>query len=305
MNFEQYHVFYHVARLGNFTHAAAALMTSQPAVTRTIRALEDELGCRLFVRGRRGVELTPEGGLLYRYVAEAYERLEKGQAEVASAVGLESGTVYLGATETALQAWLPARLERFRARYPGVKLRIQNMNVREGVEAVRSGQIDLALVSAPANARRPLREIRLHAYRDVVIAGPQYAALRGRTLRLRELAEYPLICLSTTTRTREFLNAFCQQHGLTLEADIEPSTADLILPLVRHNLGVGILPDIIAARAIAEGEVFAVEIAEELPQRYICAVYDSSRPMGAAASRLLESLCAEVDSGKAHEKSLP
>ena len=65
LNFEYYKVFYYVSKYGSLTRAASVLMTSQPAVTRTIHNLENELGCRLFIRSKRGVELTPEGRTFY------------------------------------------------------------------------------------------------------------------------------------------------------------------------------------------------------------------------------------------------
>ena len=71
LNFEYYKVFYYVSKYGSLTRAANVLMTSQPAVTRTIHNLESELGCRLFIRSKKGVELTPEGRVFYEYISAA------------------------------------------------------------------------------------------------------------------------------------------------------------------------------------------------------------------------------------------
>ena len=68
LNWELCRIFYQVARCRNFSRAAAMLFTSQPAVSRSMAALERELGCRLFIRNRRGVELTPEGRMFYAHV---------------------------------------------------------------------------------------------------------------------------------------------------------------------------------------------------------------------------------------------
>lgn len=66
---DYYRIFYYVAKYRNFTRAADVLLTSQPTVTRTVKNLENDLGCRLFVRNKRGVTLTSEGELLYSYIA--------------------------------------------------------------------------------------------------------------------------------------------------------------------------------------------------------------------------------------------
>ena len=95
-SFDYYRTFYYVAKYKNFTRAATMLLSSQPSVTRSIQNLESELGCRLFIRSRHGVTLTPEGEMLYRYVAPACERILRGEEEL----GLSSAcTVEQSASE--------------------------------------------------------------------------------------------------------------------------------------------------------------------------------------------------------------
>ena len=147
-------MFYQVARCRNFSRAAAMLFTSQPAVSRAMAALERELGCRLFIRNRRGVELTPEGRLFYTYVEAGYEQLRRGREELAQAVGLQSGSIAIGASETALGSWLFPRLDRFHALYPGVRLRMYGGTSRQAMEELKSGAIDFA-VAAVADVFSP------------------------------------------------------------------------------------------------------------------------------------------------------
>lgn len=99
LNWELCRIFYQVARCRNFSRAAAMLFTSQPAVSRSMAALERELGCRLFIRNRRGVELTPEGRMFYAHVEAGCEQFRRGREELEQAVGLQS----------AASPWGPAR----------------------------------------------------------------------------------------------------------------------------------------------------------------------------------------------------
>ena len=124
VNFEYYKIFYYVAKYKNFTRAATMLLSSQPSVTRSIQNLESELGCRLFIRSRHGVTLTPEGEMLYRYVAPACERILRGEEELGLSLGLHGGAVSVGATETALHCLLLDRLALFQKEHPDVKIRI-------------------------------------------------------------------------------------------------------------------------------------------------------------------------------------
>ena len=105
-NFEYYKIFYYVAKYENLTKAATVLKTSQPAVTRTIHKLENELGCRLFTRSKTGMQLTPEGRTFYGYVAAGCAQFFKGENDLSNLISLENGTIYISATETALHCYL-------------------------------------------------------------------------------------------------------------------------------------------------------------------------------------------------------
>ncbi|MBC8535101.1 LysR family transcriptional regulator [Feifania hominis] len=292
VNFEYYRIFYHVAKYKNLTQAAAALMSSQPNITRVINILERELGCRLFIRSNRGVRLTAEGEQLYSRVAAACEQLQLGEAELAQSMSLESGTVRIGASETALHGLLLGVLREFHEQYPNVRLKINNYSTPQALNALRSGQIDFAVVTTPTGAAEGMRQISLKPFQDSLIAGEKFAALSGRTLHLSELSQYPLIMLAQDTGTFAFYNRFYLDHGVVLEPDMEAATSDLILPMIRNNLGIGFLPREFATRALAEGEVFELKLYERIPQRSICLVLDTHRAIGAAGRRLQEMLSA-------------
>ena len=109
-NFEYYKNYYYEPIYQNFTLAAKALLSSQPSVSRCMQALETELGCRLFVRTKRGVSLTAEGEQLYKYVAPACEQIFKGEENIGGTLGYQNGSVYIGVTETALHCFLLKKL---------------------------------------------------------------------------------------------------------------------------------------------------------------------------------------------------
>ena len=90
MNYEYYKIFYYVGKHKNITRAAADLFSSQPAVTRAIQNLEAELGCRLFVRTKNGVEFTHDGGKLYEYISAAHSQIVKGEEEISRSNSVEN-----------------------------------------------------------------------------------------------------------------------------------------------------------------------------------------------------------------------
>ena len=106
ISYDYYRIFYYVAKYGNLSQAAKQLLNNQPNMTRAIKNLEAELGCPLFLRTNRGMKLTPEGERLYAHVRIAFEHIEAGEAEITESRTLQTGTVYVAASEVALRCLL-------------------------------------------------------------------------------------------------------------------------------------------------------------------------------------------------------
>ena len=116
--YDYYRIFYHVAQQHSFTRAAAVLGNNQPNVTRCMNNLEQELGCRLFLRSNRGITLTPEGEKLFAHVRLAYDQLSAGEEELRKDSRLENGVISISASETALHLLLMKKLADFHERFP-------------------------------------------------------------------------------------------------------------------------------------------------------------------------------------------
>ncbi len=290
LNWELCRVFYQVARCRNFSRAAAMLFTSQPAVSRSMAALERELGCRLFIRNRRGVELTPEGRIFYAHVEAGCEQFRRGREELAQAVGLQSGSIAIGASETALRGWVLSRLDRFHALYPGVKLRLYGGTSFEAMEELKSGAIDFAVAAFSGGVFRALKETRLCSFRDVFVASDRFSDLKDRPVSLRELLTYPLICHRRGTLTFEFLEGIFKEHGFDFDPSMEPETSDLVIELARHGFGIGFVPEQAAARSIEQGSLFALRLAETIPSRSISLLEYEGHTLSLAARRLRDML---------------
>ena len=275
-NFEYYRIFYYVAKYGNLTRAASALNTSQPAVTRTIHKLEDDLGCRLFIRSKMGMELTAEGQQFFEYVSAGCAQFFKGESDLKDRLSLEKGTISI--------SYLFQAMEEFSRKYPKVHFQILNNSTRDSIQAVRDGKVDMAVVSSlPLHMGDPLKMKVLRSYREILIGGPRFEQLKGRKCSLRELSDLPWISLTSEAISRNFLNSYFLQYGLTFSPDLELATTDLILPAVRHNLGIGFIPEEIAAEDLKAGVVFAIDLEEAFPERNVLMIRDSEYPLSVAA----------------------
>ena len=245
-------------------------MTRQPAVTRTIHNLENAIGCRLFIRSKNGVELTPEGRTFYKYISAACSQIFKGENELAGMISLDNGTVCISATETALHCCLFKAMEEFNRYYPNVQFKLLNNSTVNSIQALKSGRVDMAVVSSVPLQRESHLQIKsLRKYHDILIGGNKFQHLKGKKTSLEELKDYPWIGLTSGSITRTSLDRYFNELGLPFNPDIELATTDMILPVVRHNLGIGFIPSEFAAEDIRRGTVFEINIEERLPERDI------------------------------------
>ena len=105
----------------------------------------------------------------------------------------------------------------------------------------------------------------------------------GKEVSLKELVSYPWISLTAETITRRFLNEYFEKNSLTFTPDMELATTDMILPAVRHNLGLGFIPAEFADSELKSGQVFEIKVKEKLPERNIILIYDMEYPQSIAA----------------------
>lgn len=274
ISFDLYKVFYVTARCKSITAAAKALFVTQPTVTHCIKKLEENLECVLFIRGKKGVELTSEGRVLYTRAKVACEALWTAEDEINQLKQYQKGEIALGASETTLHHYIFPVLKRFKQQYPDIHLKIANDNTPRMIEAIRNNQLDCGVLVCPAEytekdiAIRPLSE-----FQDVMIVSPLHQQLTGRPLHLQEIAGYPFIGLTSDTLSSQTLRDYFSQHQIDFSPDIELATTDLIVPAVENNLGIGVVPEAFAQNALANKTVFKLDLIETIPKRNICLAY--------------------------------
>lgn len=286
ISYEYYRIFYYAAKYKNLTQAARALHSSQPNISRTIKLLENALGCCLLIRSNRGISLTPEGERLYTHVKAAVERIRSAENEITRSANMQEGCVTIGASETALRMVLLPVLRRFKKDHPRIRIRILNHLTIQAVGSARRGEVDLAVVATPPDVERPLSSRPLLRFRDILIGGPSYRIFHEKPVTLKELSAHPLICLGEDTMTFQFYEDFYRRHGLSFYPELQAATTDQILPMIRNDLGIGHIPEIFARDALDKGEVFQLSLAEEIPSREICLIENGQYPLTVAAREL-------------------
>lgn len=290
LNLEYYKIFYYVGKYKSITVAARELSLSQPAVSQSVKHLEDDLGIELFVRTPKGVRLTQEGEVLFAHVARGYEAICLGEKKVKDLLSLDSGEIRIGASDMTLQFYLLDHLEAFHEKYPKIKIHVTNAPTPETISHLQEGRIDFGVITTPVaeNKHLQLRDVR--TIRDVFVAGEKYRNYQGKTLEFATLAEMPLICLEGETSSRTYVENFLAEDGVELSPEFELATSDMLVQFAKRGLGVACVVRDFAQDAISAGELFELQFEKQIPRRQMCIVTDQRLPLSAAANRLLNFL---------------
>jgi len=286
ISYDSYRVFYHVAKHKSFTQAAEVLLNNQPNITRTIKNLESQLGCTLFIRSNRGVQLTPEGEKLYAHIRIAFEHIKAGEEELALDRSLHGGVITIGVCYVAVHCFLLPVLKRFRQLYPGIRLRLSNDSTPQALTSLKNSLVDFAVVVSPSITDKVFKERPLKTIRDVAICGSAFSDLAEKSLSLRELSDYPLISLPSSTQTHDFYTKLFSDHGIRFAPDIEATTAAQILPMVKNDLGIGFVPEDFILNETDQRNFFVLDLEDNIPSRTITLVKHTDRTLSIAAKEL-------------------
>lgn len=283
-NLEYYKVFYYTAKNGSLSAAASELSISQPAVSQALKQLESALGAKLFVRASRGIRLTPEGQVLYRYIKAGYEQIMLGEKKLSSMLQLDYGELKIGASDMTLKYYLLPLLEKYHEQFPGIKVTVTNAPTPETLNLLKQGKIDFGVVSTPIIQHQDLQVVPVKEIEDVFVAGRKFIQYKNRMLDFQELENLPIISLEGNTSTKKYMDDFLKKNGVELHPEFELATSDMIVQFALRSLGVGSVVREFATEFLEDGRLFELRFNKIIPKRQICVITDS----GATASRAAE-----------------
>ncbi|MCL2060034.1 MAG: LysR family transcriptional regulator [Oscillospiraceae bacterium] len=267
VNLELYRFFCETAKARNVTKAAEKLFVSQSAVSQSIMQLEDRLGCKLFNRNKRGVQLTPEGEVLFSYVGNAISLIENAQDKIAEMRDLRDGEIKIGASDTACSLFLLPILNSFNAAYPEIHISVINRTTRELIKHLKNGDVDMSFVNLPVDADDTLDIQPVMQFHDCFVAGEKYAYLADSVMRLKDLQKYPILMLEKSSNSRNQMDIFLQGYELDIVPSIELESLALIAEFAKIGLGIAATIKEDVQRMLDRRELYELRFIEALPMR--------------------------------------
>ncbi|MGE5323899.1 MAG: LysR substrate-binding domain-containing protein [Actinomycetota bacterium] len=286
MDFDQLETFLEVARHASFSRAAEKRFRTQPAISSQIRALEEEVGARLFDRSGGKVALTGAGKIFQQYAEQTLEARKTMLVTIAEMERVPRGEIVVGANEGTCLHILPEVFAEFRKLYPEVGVQISRLERAKILESIIDNSVDFGVVSTPVDDKR-LTVVTIHRDELVTIVPPGHPLARSKRAAIADVAQFPLL-LPKVGRTRDSLEDLLHERGLKPKIAMELDSSELLKRFVAANVGAGFIARSNVIEDVKAGALAAIPIADASIRRDLALVFRKDKALSRAALAFIE-----------------
>lgn len=293
MDLRQLNTFLQVAELGSVSRASDRLRIAQPALSRQVRLLEEELGVPLFARHGRGMQLTPAGEALRARAGAILRQVEEARADLMDRAGTVRGRVVFGLTPTVGAVLATRLIERFLAEHPQVTLRVVHAFSGYLLEWLQAGELDIAVTYGGLTAAG-VRQTPLLIEGMCLVAAAEAGLSPHRAVPFADVAARRLVLPGPAHGLRKLVEAAARDQGLALNVAVEADDLEVLKDLAQRRLGATVLP-LAAVRAAVDRQLLsAAPIIDPQITRKLVVVEPLGRPVSSAVTHFSQALRAEV-----------
>ncbi len=274
INLELYKVFYYVAKNESITRAANELAISQPAISKSIKTLEEQINTQLFIRKRDGVSLTETGNIIYKKIKEAMELIDSAENDLKSLTNLEYGTINIGASKTIIHEFLMPYIKSFHKDYPNINIRIFTDKTSDLIKKSKMGLIDVIFTNMPFNLSNEFESINVMNLHDCFVANENFNYLKNKVIDKESFQKLPLLVLIKGATNRIRLDDYCTINNMTIKPEMEFGSNTLIKEFTIAGFGIGMLTEEHVKEEINNGDLFKLNINFKLNDKYLGLVYN-------------------------------
>jgi DNA-binding transcriptional LysR family regulator len=285
MDTQSLQAFVEVAEQGSFSEAAEQLHLTQPAVSKRIAVLEQQLDSKLFDRIGRNISLTEAGRALLPQAQRILQSVQEAQHSIRDLQGSVSGSLSLGISHHIGLHRLPPVLQQFSKQYPKVKLDIDFMDSEQAYEQILHGKIELAVVTLAQQQVTPFQQQAIWQDELMACVAPDHPLNQQQRVNLQTLSHYTAILPGLSTYTGQIIKRLFQQHQLKLDVSMATNYLETIKMMVSIGLGWSVLPS-----TMIDGSLRTVAIKDLHLQRDLGYVYHRDRSLTNAASAFIDIL---------------
>ena len=287
INFELYKTFYIVAKNKNITKASHELLISQPAVSKAIKNLENQLDCTLFIRNKNGVYLTEAGLVLYKEVENALYILNNIEDKVKIINDINYGVLSIGTSKTIVEKYLYKYIEKFYNKYPNVKINIITGSDKELIKKVRTGIIDFLIINTPSDIPNDFNITKLQKLTTFFAGNKKY---KDTIITYENIKDLPLILQSTGSTTRYYLENILNNKNIAIIPKMEFTSSTLVVEFIKMGMGIGLVIKEYLNDELDKNIIYQLKTNIPLENRYISLITLKDKNLSTIAVKFIEFL---------------
>lgn len=274
INLELYKVFYYVAKNGSFSRAANELSISQPAISKSIKTLEEQVNVKFFIRKRDGVVLTDAGQTIYNKIKEAMELINSAENDLKSIIDMKSGTINIGASKTILHEFLMPHIKSFHEKNPKITIRIFTDKTGDLIKKAKIGLVDVIFTNLPFSIPSDFKEYKIMDLHDCLVVNNKYSFLLNKKMTIKDLEKLPLLVLTKGSITRIRFDDYCTENNVTIHPEMEFGSNTLIKEFTEAGFGVGMLTEEHIKEELRSGKLIKLNLELSLREKYLGMVWN-------------------------------
>ena len=272
INLNLYKVFYDVCKYGSFSKTAEFTYTTQSAISKSIKKLEEDLETQLFYRNSNGIELTDKGRELFYYVEKSYANLLTAERNLLETENLERGTLNIGLPSHIASFFFFDKIVDFHSKYPNIEMTLISASTGQLLELIDKHEIDILIDTAPVTTNNmDLTVVNLSNVKYAFICKKKDYEKYKDIKSIKDLENIPLILPVKGTTNRKKLDTLFIKNNVKPKKIINIHTSEVILNAVDHNLGLGYL----ISDIVKDNDNYKfIKLEEELPCADIVFAYN-------------------------------
>lgn len=268
INLNSLKIFLEVASSNSFLEASNRLFISQPAISKSMSKLEEDLNITLFYRANKGISLSPSGEILYNYIKEAKDLLLTCERALVAINDIEEGNIVIGVQSHIVRNYLMDKIDHFRLNHPKIQIELMDMSTNQLIEQLESRKLDFVIDSSPIDTiYNNITITPLCSLNTCFISAKSYDT--NHIKELKNLEDENIILPIARSSLRKNLNRIFDENGYDIKTVLEFGTEDLIIDSVRRNLGIGYVVEPAISYLIDADILKKVEIEHDLPKMEI------------------------------------
>lgn len=274
----QYKTFYEVAKSENVSKASRILLISQPAVSKSIKKLEDSLGVKLFDRTTVGLNLTPEGKLLYENLTDAFNHINDVELKLKTFSNINFGHIRIGASQSLLKHLLMSYVNMFTREYPNIRLSVSTMHTRKAYEKLSEKKIDLAILHKGNVNYKEIEYNELLEIHYCFVASKEYMSYFSKVFPNNPdyFQNGNILLLDKKNTTREYIDKIFDENNIIPRQIMEVNNTETLVDFAKYGVGIAFVMEEFVQDEIDKKTLVKLPIKFKLPKCSVGYAYNKT-----------------------------